>query len=237
MNHTDQTPEDSSALQALGEDFFGTSQCAVSVLTKGTTKDAAMTAVRSLGYAPSSFSICHDEDNAPYVQLRSKCPAKDAPLVSMSKERGVVVCAAVCPPDSLKGIGVDLAAYRDFEEEKARQLSLRHFFTAQEALFLQDRTTDQQIQWCTATFSAKEAAVKALAPSVRAYRKAHPGAQVEGNFSDLEIQWDRTAGRVIPKGAMASLLTQMHLDQQVLHVTCTFSENGVASLAKCESFT
>lgn len=149
--------------------------------------------------------IDHDARHAPVIKLSpdiGEQPVSRNILISLTDEDDYACALAVAAPPSsaLGGIGVDLASVEDFCQGHRSSRFFEFLFTPSELSYLHQFPQEKWKGLAAALFSAKESAIKSVAPLVRSHEASHFDCRLSARFSELEIQPDGAMGRVAFRG-------------------------------------
>ena len=228
----------SQQTELLAQEAFGglgCKDCGITVLQGAKSWGAHETGKITLPgeQGPGEISIAYDERYAPYP-LGPDGRERDELLLSLADEGDLLVCAwaLVEPHSPLRGIGVDLASNKDFDEHPAAQRYIKLLFTEREQELAPTLWSDNLAGSYAALFGAKEAAFKACAHPLRLWYRQHSQELVfeVRHFSAVDAhtergeQRDGAAQRALDAMSIERMaISSAPLDDKALVVACALS--------------
>jgi phosphopantetheine--protein transferase-like protein len=171
---------------------------------EGPTESVGNAAIEQLynqmGFHESTghFTIRHDDYGAPFVASDLE---SELPLLSLADEGNSAYALAAIPSKNflLAGVGIDVATVSDFQGDDENAELLHRLFSAQEYMAISGYPRSAQPAQKALYFSAKEAALKSLAPIIRDWNNRQNQEKVTIDFTEFETCWDGSQGYVLPR--------------------------------------
>jgi len=201
------------------------------------TAEAGAAAIRMLlNLTPETeVLIGHDTRGAPLVQLPCEIsvPPQWNLLISLTDEdRCAAALALFANADTpLCGVGIDLAGVNDFKTEAHAERFFAFILTEHELAVVHSHPKELRAIIACALFSAKEAAIKSMAPLVRACEQSGCDVRLNARFSELELQSWPDGGVISATGETAQHLRRMGVRE--LRCSIRLGHDYVFSAASC----
>lgn len=231
-----------SAVQQCCEELYPPSLATRAVLEldwSASTDGVGNRAVGALLKLPHGTGglVTHDNRGAPLVLLPHPPPARASArerlLLSLTDEGPGAAALAVCAKTgaALRGVGIDLAAVREFSPDAHGARFAAFVLTERELSFVNGHPMEQRAVLACALFSAKEAAIKSLAPLVRRHALRSCALRPVARCRELEVSPHPDRGLVTAAGETAEHLRRIGVRE--LRCSIRLGHSYVCTMARC----
>jgi len=183
--------------------------------------------------------VVHDNRHAPEVNLPPEIrnvalnAASGPLLISLTDEdvHAAALAVSVKAGVPLCGVGIDLASVADFANSPHSERFFTFLFTSRELSFIYSYPKEKWEIIACALFSAKESAIKSVAPLVREYESSRPGCRLKARFSELEVHLHGNQSLVLSTRSTAEHMKLIGVSE--LRCTIVPGKDYVFTAARC----